>query len=715
VLVLTLLVACAPVERVELPRKADGTLPATLVFLDVPDPTTPDGVTGEIIRGKVVELAPYAPRSRPAIVLFYDAAPEELGLVPGPIAHNANAQGSLVFPDEALPDLSVLGDRALRDLSFDGAACTGCFEGGYCHVPCAGEQVDLPAPPALPAFGACPDGLARQTREIAGSMVEYCGGVSRASCGTDTRATIDGSCVPVRPTCPASTDRWAQPPPGSDPFYAAPGAVGGDGSRARPFTFAEALAAALPNSVIMLSEGMHDAPNVRASVRLIGACAGTTTIASSVLVEAGETLVLEGLSLVPATTLVVRGALEIDGAVLAVDATIEAGGTVRGQRSLIAGSLNWSIHGTVDWDDCELRRTEMEVDGGHLIARRVRSDAALRFRAASTGSVSASVLVGDTGTAVQVEDAQVSLASVVFLGGRWGVKATSGSTVAISRASFVSQVMGGDAIRVDGRSRVTVRDAVIVDAPAGITTDGPMIVALERVALDAISGVAISCVSDPENGVLGSTLDDILVSRTSGGIHIAGNVRVRRARVRDGDDLGLQIEATGREDSETSAVLDDIEIQGSIGAAIEIRGQTGQAINVVGRRLHVLDTQGVGISLREGTGKISLEHVQVTNTVVAAERPPSCRERNVCRGVGLAIHSGVSAATLDVARFAIDGASAAGIVLGPEEVSLGRGEVRGAPSCMVVPAFDADRAPYEWLPRLERVRLECLRLFEVLR
>ena len=58
---------------------------------------------------------------------------------------------------------------------------------------------------------------------------------------------------------------------------------------------------------------------------------------------------------------------------------------------------------------------------------------------------------------------------------------------------------------------------------------------------------------------------------------------------------------------------------------------------------------------------------------------------------------------------------AAGIVLGPEEVSLGRGEVRGAPSCMVVPAFDADRAPYEWLPRLERARLQCLRLFEVLR
>jgi hypothetical protein len=131
-----------------------------------------------------------------------------------------------------------------------------------------------PEPPVAVAWDACPDGWRRH--EVGDARVcEPWAGDAAPECASTELALPGRGCVPVD-ACPA--DGWpVDLPPGA--LHVRPGAVGGNGSRERPFgTIREAVRAANATSVLALAVGEHEGGLDLRVAEVRGACATGTTV-----------------------------------------------------------------------------------------------------------------------------------------------------------------------------------------------------------------------------------------------------------------------------------------------------------------------------------------------------------------------------------------------------------------------------------------------------
>lgn len=140
-----------------------------------------------------------------------------------------------------------------------------------------------PAPAALPQIAPCPDGWTERAIEGSGVCEPWASDESSECPSGSARFPGDAACTPIGTPC-GDDDYATDLPTDVAVLHVMAGAIGGDGTRAKPFgSIARAFAEAAPGTVVALSKGTFDeALHVPAGVTLWGACVEQTILTNNV-------------------------------------------------------------------------------------------------------------------------------------------------------------------------------------------------------------------------------------------------------------------------------------------------------------------------------------------------------------------------------------------------------------------------------------------------
>lgn len=329
----------------------------------------------------------------------------------------------------------------------------GCYltrDASSCTAPCPEPAAPaLPEPPRPPQYLPCPTGWiddaeAHACRAYVGPPPE---------CAPRTFRLPGDECRAPGSPC---ADEWAAGLDEPRTTFVRAGAVGGDGTRARPLgSLAEAWAVGAPT--IALAAGAHAlVGELSGPRRVVGACAEGTRLSAPSAVTLGGGVVLEDLTL-RAPTLVVQ------------QATLRAVhhlGEVRVLGSLVfqqgvISSAGEAVHAEP--------RAIVSIEDSHL--------GGLRASLSAVDSASVSVARSWLSGTVTTTDTPLQLCEVVVIGARDRVR-VSGGQLDLRRVQLAG-AGGAPALRTQGVVRVTARHLVVGPDTGGLVFGAGATVSIE--------------------------------------------------------------------------------------------------------------------------------------------------------------------------------------------------------------------------------------------
>lgn len=635
--------------------------------------------------------------------LYYPHAPGSYGIPNGTLAPaSAPPHRALPAPFATLR-AEISGDigewetstqsasRAYRSFRLpleSSAACLlryGCYQPDaplVCREPCPEQaaprmpEASAIAPPDLRRDDSCPQGWTPASTVIDGAArrtIEICEPPSASALGCGVGAAPfprRGGCARVGDACPS--DGWAATPDGRALFLRS-GAMGGDGSRARPYGRIDvALSAAAPGDWIVLAPGDYAPPaEIPQGISVAGACTASVTISgeSRIAIHSGTSIRgvrFEGVGLDIATES--EGAI-LDGNVIRVSSSgpgvvvrsgrVEIRGTavfsagraieLQGDASLVAEDLvagagdgllvqgNASATVTASLFDIE-RGQGLQVTGGRLFASQV-------------------VLEGEADHGVTVLGGRALIEDLVVRGASTDRPASgaivSGGTLDLVRARIVGT---GHGVWLVGPGLVRVHDLVVVESGiTGITVGAGRLVA-ERVLLER-AGEYASLFAEgtfPEESEL--EIEDVHILEAPGeGLSITGSARLAATGVLITDCAGAAINVQGSvsDQGPPSVDMTRLVVLRNRNEAVLLRG------NRFIRLTEALIADGMGTGFIagefEGETRVEARDLAIRRSGIDA----SCRTAADCTGVGVVVRGG----RLDLESFEIRETPLAGIVV----------------------------------------------------
>lgn len=417
----------------------------------------------------VAEYAPSAPAfalepdEGPLYALYYRVA---LPWLAGTYEEGAPPWGQpLPAPEVAFvaswPDdtWSPRGSAALSPFSMPRESPAVCAQRGGCYLtrdapicttPCPEPPAPvLPAPPRPPDYLPCPSGwiddaAAHACRPFVGVPPD---------CARGTFATPGRGCAAPGPACSGD---WAEGLDDLRTTFVRVGAVGGDGTRARPLaTLAEAWATGAPT--VALSSGDYPfVGELSGARRVVGACVQSTTLSAVGELALDGGVVLEGLTLRAPVTRVEQATLRG----LRVVGDVRAHGTLALRGVAISG-LAEAVHAEPG--------ATLSIEDSHLSGGR----AALSAVASASVSVARTWLAG----AVTATDTPMSLGEVVVIDVRERVHVQGGQLDL--RRVLLGGATATRALRVRGAARVTARQLLVGADTGGLDLGAGSTVLLE--------------------------------------------------------------------------------------------------------------------------------------------------------------------------------------------------------------------------------------------
>lgn len=398
------------------------------------------------------------------------------------------------------------------------AACAqrrGCYltrDAPICTTPCPEPTPPvLPAPPRPPDYLPCPSGWiddaeAHACRPFVGAPPD---------CGRGTFARPGRGCSAPGPVCGAE---WADGLDDARTTFVRAGAVGGDGTRARPLaTLAEAWSSSAPT--VALAAGDYPfVGELSGARRVVGACVQSTTLSAAAGVVLGGGVVLEGLTLRAPTARVQQATLR----------GLRVVGDVRAQGTLVLRDV--AVSGLVEAVHAEPGAT-VSIEDSHLSGAR----AALSAVASASVSVARTWLAG----AVTATDTPVLLGEVVVIDARERVHVQGGQLEL--RRVMLGGAAATRALRVRGVARVAARHLLV-----GADTGG----------LDLGAGSTV-------------TLEDSRADDTAVRVHLIDAVEttltVRRMSIGEGYSMYMSVESRSR-----PVIVEDLETHAQATLALDI-------------------------------------------------------------------------------------------------------------------------------------------------
>lgn len=597
-----------------------------------------------------------------------------------------------------------------------------------CATPCPSTStVAAPAPPAPPRAPSaarltpCPEGW----DEVAGAPPRCAPWTPEPACPAGSVAFPgDRACAPPSGRC--SGDEWGGV---ITAIFVRPGAVGGDGTRARPYgTLQEALRTARGGATIALSTGTHvtNLEQLRSAIVVVGACATTTrligprgaaltllegaslgsltfagelrtagtghtlagvTVEGALWVEAQADLHIERLT--ASDTIRVEGTLEADGVATARGLTVLGSGHLVAARVLLSGQGGLTVDGVAEASALFSTGPELLVRGS---GRLTLSDAVLAgapVRVTPDASLDAErVWVHDvSGAAITVEGQATLRDTVTEELTTHGVYVPDGGALGIDR--MVVRRAGLSGLRFAGTSTGTIRDLVVEDMRPTTDSSGE---GLELWELAQVSVHRLHVRAAARNAISVSSrrpivLEDVVVEDTAPqafgppvrgralGIGSAGQVTLRRARL--SRNLYEAIRISADNDDDTRLTLEDLVIEDTreaeggdpARAALSFgsgsAGGEGPTVEVL--RAHLRNDSGAEVYM--GAGTLRLTDVRLSGTTSSLYDP-------LLQGHGLAVFG---ASTVEATRVLVEATASHGVVFegAAIEASLGDLEVRG--------------------------------------
>jgi len=708
--VIPILAACAPGASLTIPPLVDGV--GTVVFLEIPDPRSADGVRGYASPATALLATSDAiDLTHPTALLLYRAAPEALGYPTSLFVHDAAARGRLRVPDAVArmtgdawaADPSLLDSPAVIDLRIASELrCLdpgACFVDGLCQPDCGPvAEVAPPLPPA-PIINTCLRGVTSTTATVNGQTLRYCVAPRVQPCpGNTLRAIVDGTCVHVGRDCPA--DAWSDPPEDREIAWIASGAAGGgDGTRGAPWTFAEGLRDASDGAVLMLDRGAHvGAQPIARPLTLQGACVDETLVRGATLMISSS-VAIDGLSLLGRAQVSSGGSAMIEGAYLG-GADVETGGSLSIHRGLVLGGV---VRGSVTLLESESRRL-LSAEGGTISLEGSVADA---LAASAEGAIEAreSRISGRTTGMVSLDQGRAHFVDTVIrmTGTGTAISAVGGESRLNLERVTISGAAYGVFVASQAVAVIDVEDAVFEGASSGMALRGPVTLGGRRIAfIDSNAGL------DGELSDSAISIDDLFVARLIRHGIRAGGSRLDLHRVSMerpglyGVRAHAQVRSTGRDAMTLN--LDDVLMTGARLRAVSINGAAGANVKGQLHRLAFERGLGTGLSVNSGEATVEVEDLRVSGVDQVEEnvRESDCPFVIGCYGSGMAIQPDFGPrADITVRRFRFEGCATTGIEVGsPIELQMSEGVVRDGPL-----GITYDTAG-DWRDLLDRVRFD---------
>lgn len=582
-------------------------------------------------------------------LLFFAQPLEALGLVAGTYAQAAAGPWTRELPAAQ----AVYEGRWSADewRSIDGAQVlpfslplespVACAERGGCLVDPLASQCTVPcptppepAPPAGPrplAYLPCPagwvDDAAAQACRPWSTPPEPCAAGQLQLPG-------EASCRAPGEACALD---WAAGLDDATTTFVRPGAGSGAGTRASPVaTLAEALAVGRPT--VALTAGTFVLPATLAGVRVVGACAASTRLTSTVPLVLGPDAALEAVA-------IAAPALEVSGA---------------GRLRAVDWRGSTTVGGALTLDD-SLSGPITMGEGGRVLVQRSRVSGA---PAAIAATRTASITVRDAliEGALTATSAAITVRASVLRGGDGPVLALTGSTLDLDAALVVPRARQAPLLTT-GLSSVQVRRLVVSGRPGSVLIEVGGRAELQDCRFDQTT--------EPST---------VLVAREA-------TLIVRRTSLAPGFGRVVWVEGQG-----SSAIIEDLAMPEltfggldiSAGGGIQLRRL--DAVGDIVVRLHeprgvtrpwLLEIEDLktsnGLMLVRGAGKVRIDRwyartppgtalilrdgpqpplVEATDVRIETARPAVlCGSDPLCSGAGIYIEDG----SIDVERFHISG------------------------------------------------------------
>ncbi len=704
--------ACTPTRAGPLEISA-GTPFQTLALVE-PDPTTTDPLERSIL--SVFPAAPLVLPDRPMIAALYADSPDELGWSVGLHRHVPGGQARMRCPDSVMAYDGDTWSAAkeppplMSAIRFTNDASDPCITGQACMVHCAllGKEIPVcgpecgpppiiaaPAPPALPALGACP----RNITETQMSLVT-CTATIGPTCAADARLAIDGTCQPVGRACGA--DAWAPAPPGLRTIYVREVAdPNPDGTRAHPLDLPRALAASLAGDAIMLSAGTHlvDRPGPYAA-SIFGACAATTRLIGARLMTTATATIADVELAVGEANL--NGFVTVEGVLVPRATILRTDGVLTMRDAAIRTPFD--VRARADLRDVELLGAEIH-NRADLRASRVV------FRASPSDDPGSSVLLYESSSAI-FEDAW-------FEGPQHGKRLLVGAgdegrdrSSAVLRRALVTS--GAVAIRVDGPASLLLESSQIIGAASraleiagagAVVTARDVFAAIDRSATGADDnpGLLVAELTlAPDTAVAPVvTLDRVAfrgathvqtvygrrasievhdLSILGGGVGAKiqnGQMTLERVRMQAMDFDGIQGDCDDKRYPVTLTVR-DAELIGTKRAGVRLVGLPlfeESAVNATIERLRIADAQGTGIFFSDGASIADISDLSIQRVTPVTDL--ACLP-GLCLGNGILLRTVGTGPRANLAGFEIIDVAHAGIDVSHfSAVSAERGVIRG--------------------------------------
>lgn len=516
-------------------------------------------------------------------VLAYGRPLTELGLNPGPLELVAPGEsgGQLPTPQQVyVADVGRGGSfagwevagalpptiAAVRFRTTSVERCLiagGCFpdRGGssgtpLCVSPCPSPPRD-PMPPVAPNLRrpAAPAGWIRTSS--AGLSWDR-PGVEGPCPASEFRTPAAPDCAPID-TCVDTNFR----PAGLRARYVDPNApAGGDGREAAPYrTLAEAYAAGATE--IALARGTH---GVRAwpayPVRLVGVCAGETTLAVASTAQLDHDVELSHLTVRQSLRLQLAAALTANAVMLASPVRIEAGGRLAARRLHATARIDVLEQGELQGEDLFFSGENGASVAGLANLRDAHFDTAYAaFVVAPTGraTLSQSALRARDGTVVR-SSGELNLTAVEIratAGRKSGLHSLLGSRLAASNLTILES--GAQALLVQGFAEV--EHLVIIPSSGGRSGQGR--------GLQVASG----------GRLVGRHVE--IAGARGVGAHVSGprtELVLEDARIVDTQpDRGLEFGTAVRVEESGTATLRRVEVLRSRNVGIDVTGRDTEA------------------------------------------------------------------------------------------------------------------------------------------
>jgi len=442
----------------------------------------------------------------------------------------------------------------------------------------------LAAPPAPPAFGACPEGWSEV--EVAGvTACEAWAGDATPVCDDASAAfPSEGGCVLVGSACPAGD--FSEDATGADVLFVRPGGSG-DGSEGDPFgRIDDALRVARSGTTVALAKGRYDEPiEIPRGVTVLGACPGETILTAGTFSPSAGVVDVWEPDVVLRDVTVGETSRTALWAHMGASATLE--GVVIREASDVAvvassgGNITATsirVTGTVDTTGVGARGFEVG-DGGQVVIRRAMFDDNGESAVYSTG----------IGTRVTAEDVAVlatrsngrGFGGQAFAARQAGTLFVSGAMIEGNRSAAVAAFEPGSRIEVD---QAVIRGTLPATGEgfggrAASATEGAIIAIRRALVVDNAEASLHASASTPgtflevEDSIIGRTADSSDGRFGGRGVTIQDGAAAELTRVVLFENGGVGVFVSNA----STATLTDVEVRNMHG---DPDGRFGRGINV---------------------------------------------------------------------------------------------------------------------------------------